>query len=90
MTVRNAWALERDEQVARWVELSKLRQSNEVSVGGRGKRGGTSAASKELGLSEPDARRATKVASLSDEAKEAAREVGLDDNRTALPTAAKA
>jgi len=76
--------LERDEQVARWIELQKLRQVDEVSIGGRGKKGGTSAASKEIGVSEPDARRAVKVASLSTEAKEAAKEVGLDDNRSAL------
>jgi hypothetical protein len=48
------------------------------------------AASRELGLSEPDARRAVRVAGLSEEAKAAARETGLDDNRTALLAAAKA
>jgi K+-transporting ATPase c subunit len=36
-----------------------------------------------------DAHRAVKVASLSPEAKEAAKEVGLDDNRSALLQAAK-
>ena len=36
-----------------------------------------------------DALRAVKVASLSDEAKDAAREEGLDDNRTALLDAAR-
>jgi hypothetical protein len=82
-------ALERDEQVALWVKLSKLRQPDEVSVGGRGKTGGTSAAAKEIGVSEPDARRAVKVAGLSDEAKAAARDAGLDDNRSALLDAAR-
>lgn len=82
-------ALERDEQVARWVELNKLRQTDEVSIGGRGKTGGTSAAAREIGVSEPDARRAVKVASLSDEAKSAARETGLDNNRSAMLAAAK-
>lgn len=87
-------ALERDEQVAEWVKLAdkKVRQADAVSPpkGGRGKQGGTRAAARELGLSEPDARRATKVASLSPEAKEVARELGLDDNRSVLLAAAKA
>lgn len=46
--------------------------------------GGVRAASRELGLARDDARRATKVASLSEQAKATARETGLDDNRTAL------
>lgn len=83
-------ALERDEQVARWVELSAARisrQPDEKTARGRPK-GGVNSAAKEIGVSEPDARRAVKVAKLSDEAKAAAREVGLDDNRTALLEAA--
>ena len=92
-------ALERSEQIARWVELveakkaaEEMRQADAFSKqgAGRGNEGGVRAASRDLGLSEPDARRAVKVAGLSDEAKEAAREVGLDDNRTALLGAAKA
>lgn len=51
--------------------------------------GGVRAAARELGLSEPDARRAVKVASLSEEAKQAAVDAGLDDNRSALLAAAK-
>lgn len=81
--------LERDTQVARWIELTKLRQADAVS-GGRGNEGGVRAASRDLGISEPDARRSVNVASLSDEAKEAAVEVGLDDNRTALLAASRA
>ncbi len=61
--------------------VEKLRQSDAVSgKGGRGKRSGVRQASRELGVSEPDARRALKVASLTDEAKQAAIDVGLDDN----------
>lgn len=84
-------ALERDEQVALWVKLNadKLAQIAPVS-GGRGNEGGVRAAARELGIERTDASRAVKVASLTDEAKEAAREVGLDDNRTALLQAAKA
>jgi hypothetical protein len=42
------------------------------------------AAARELGIEKSDAYRAVSVAGLSDEAKAAAREHGLDDNRTAL------
>ena len=58
--------LERDEQVARWVEIvdEKAGQSAHVS-GGRGNVGGLSAASRELGVERTDARRATKVAALT-------------------------
>lgn len=84
--------LERDEQIAEWVRLNAERISAQPAQKmDRGRpEGGVSAASRELGLNRDDARRAVKVASLSDEAKEAAREVGLDDNRTALLAAAKA
>ena len=41
------------------------------------------------GVNPMDVSRAAKVASLTDEAKEAAREVGLDDNRSALLEAAR-
>jgi ParB-like chromosome segregation protein Spo0J len=68
----------------------KLAQSAPVSAkGGRGRTGGIRAASRELGIDRDDARRALKVASLTEEAKEAAKEVGLDDNRSALLKAAE-
>jgi ParB-like chromosome segregation protein Spo0J len=89
--------LQRDEHVAEWIKLTeesesvKLPQVEPVSnKGGRGKSGGVRAAARELHIEKEDARRAVKVASLSDEAKEAAREVGLDDNRSALLEVAKA
>lgn len=85
-------ALERDEHVAEWIAI--LGQSSHGDVlrqvdakGGRPK-GGVRAAARDLGLSEPDARRAVKVAALSDEAKQAARELGLANNRSALLAAA--
>lgn len=85
-------ALQRDEQVALWVELSASRISSQPET--KMERGrpesGVNAAARDLGLSKADAHRAVKVASLSDEAKDAAREVGLDDNRTALLAASKA
>jgi ParB-like chromosome segregation protein Spo0J len=86
-------ALERSEQVARWIELTKeqqvvSRQLDAKPQGGR-PQGGTRAASRELGISEPDARRAVQVASLAPDAKQVARDTGLDDNRTVLLEAAK-
>lgn len=89
--------LERSEQVARWVELTELQlsqvDSNENKrADGRGhrKQGGARAAARELGISQPDANRSVKVASISERAKEAARQAGLDDNRSALLQVAKA
>ena len=45
-------------------------------------------AARELGMSEIDVRRSLKVASLTPEAKEAAQQLGLDDNRSAMLKAA--
>lgn len=84
--------LERDTQVARWIELVEAkrvsRQPDAKSEAGRPE-GGVRAAARELGVSEPDARRAVHVAGLSDEAKDAARETGLDNNRSALLEASR-
>lgn len=57
--------------------------------GGRGNEGGIKAAARELNINREDARRAVRVASLSEEAKDVAVEVGLDNNRTALLEAAE-
>jgi ParB family chromosome partitioning protein len=54
-----------------------------------GPKGGVRAAAKELGIDKDAARRVAKVAALAPEAKEVAREVALDVNRTALLEAAK-
>lgn len=94
-------ALQRDEHVAEWIRLTeeaqeisfqaeKKSKTPENPKGAGRKKGGVESARKELGISGADAHRAVKVASLSDEAKEAAREVHLDDNRSALLEAAKA
>lgn len=81
-------ALQRDEQVARWIELTGISvQSAPKPKVGRPE-SGINAASRELGIESTDAKRAVKVASLSQEAKTAAKEVGLDNNRTALLAAA--
>jgi hypothetical protein len=77
-------ALERAENIAEWVKLTdKLAQVGQVSKGGRGNEGGIAAAARELGVERKVADRADKIAALSDEAKEAARDAGLDDNQTA-------
>lgn len=83
-------ALDRDEQVARWIGLSESRKLSSQSEKKLGRpEGGVDAARRELGLERNDAHRATKVAGLSDDAKQAARDAGLDDNRSALLAAAK-
>lgn len=83
--------LERDEQVAEWIRITeKLHAVQSAPHGKAGQKpGGISAAARELGIEETDAKRSVKVASLSAEAKEAARESGLDNNRSALLKAAK-
>jgi len=84
--------LERDTQIARWIDLTeaKARQDDEPLPGGKQpKEKGQSKAARKLGISEPDARRAAKVGSISPEAKQAARDAGLDDNRKALLAVAK-
>jgi ParB-like chromosome segregation protein Spo0J len=88
-------ALERSEHVSEWVRLAEKKaiedkpaQVAPVSKGGRGKESGINAAARELNIERTEAQRAVKVASLSEEAKEVAREVGLDDNRSALLDAA--
>ena len=93
--------LDRDTQVARWIELTAAKQAEAQSLqlatiesrrgDGRGHRaeGGVNAAARELGIDKYDAHRAVKVAGLSDEAKRAARDAKLDDNRSALLAVAK-
>jgi hypothetical protein len=80
--------LERDDNIAEWIRITeKLTQSASVS-GGRGNEGGVRAASRDLGVELTDAQRAVKVASLSDEAKDAARGTNVENNRSALLDAA--
>jgi ParB-like chromosome segregation protein Spo0J len=83
-------ALERSEQVARYAELveAKVAQVEPVS-GGRGNKGGERETSRQLNLSRGEVQRSKKVAALTPEAKAAAREAGLDDNRTALMEAGR-
>lgn len=80
--------IERDEMVAEWIRLTEVSPQSVAKPHGGRPEGGVEAAARELGINREDARRAVKVAALSDEAKDAAREVGLDDNRSALLEAA--
>lgn len=94
-------ALERDEHVSEWIQLAEKKRADLISsqVGtklktdsnpkgaGRNEEG-VRAAARELKIDKNDAHRAVKVAGLSDEAKDAAKETGLDDNRSALLDAA--
>lgn len=92
-------ALERAEQLARWIELTdakrlksdqdKPAQPAPVSKGGRGNESGINAASRELGIDRTSAQRSVKIAGLTQEAKSAAVDAGLDDNRSALLEAAR-
>jgi ParB-like chromosome segregation protein Spo0J len=76
---------ERSDQIAEWVRLTEEKRGEVRQVsGGRGNEGGVAAASRELNMPRTNVRQAVKIASISDEAKEAAKEVGLDKNQSAL------
>lgn len=74
---------ERADQIAEWV---KLRETVSREVRGKPGRpeGGVAAASRELGEAETNVRQAVKIASITPEAKQAAREAGIDDNQSKL------
>jgi ParB family chromosome partitioning protein len=87
---------QRASAIAEWIGLidertaAKPGQVAQVSAkGGRGITGGLSAATRELGIERTDAQRAVKIAALDPEAKAEARALHLDDNQSALLTAAK-
>ena len=92
-------ALEHDEHIAEWIRLAEekaqsLAQTAPVKSRRADGRGGSvgdgiNSASRELGIERTQAQRAMKVASLPEEAKQAAREVGLDNNHSALLEASK-
>lgn len=83
---------ERSEHIAEWVRLTERKVSGQVAQKPQGGRpeGGVSAASRELGLERTDVRRAVQIAGISEDAKEAARSAGLNDNQTALLEVARA
>lgn len=77
---------ERSEQIAEWVKLTaeKVSQLGTPSGGKQPREQGVRKAADELGLAKSDVHRAVKIASITEEAKEAARVAGLDDNQSAL------
>lgn len=84
---------QRAEQVAEFVRLAKEKRERDrekgVQVahpagGDQPHDTGTSAAARELGITREEIRRAEKIDAIDPEAKEAAREAGLDDNQSAL------
>lgn len=94
-------ALERSEHVSEWIQLAEKKRAEETAGAGcagslsdgrkkgpQHEESGINAAARELNVERTEAQRAVKVASLSNAAKEAAKETGLDDNRTALLDAA--
>jgi len=90
--------LERAEQIAEWVRLSderlqlaQLEPIDSKREDGKGHRSksGARAASRELGLDRNKVRRSVKIASLPEDAKRVAQELGLSDNQSALEKAAK-
>jgi hypothetical protein len=85
-------AQERADHIAEWVELVGADKHGQVAQvsGGRGKEGGISAATRELGIERTNVRRSIKIASITPEAKEAAKEAGLDNNQSALLKVASA
>ena len=93
-------AVERSEHIAAWINLLEENQqgsgeaekiSGELDRRGSGRpKGGRSAAAREIGISEADARRSERIAALPDEAKAEAKDLGLDNNQVALLKATRA
>lgn len=92
--------LERSDQITRWLELAEEERQGvsgqfDPKLSSRGRKsegrpeGGTSAAARGLKFDSNTAKRSKRIAGLSPEAKSAAKEVGLDDNQSALLDAAK-
>lgn len=83
---------QRAEQIAEFVRLVKEKRERETDKlaqvapvsGGRGNEGGERLAARDLGITRDEVRRAEKIDSIAPEAKDAAREVGIDDNQSAL------
>jgi len=88
-------AMERAHQIAEWVRLTdekRAQVSAQVAPKPQGGRpeSGIRAASRELGIDRDQARRAIQIDSIAPEAKEAARQAGIDNNQSALLRVARA
>jgi hypothetical protein len=83
----NLTKLERAEQIEEWRKLTadkKVLQLVTPSGGAQPTEAGVRETARELGISAPEVSRSSKIASISDEAKEAAKEAGIDNNQSAL------
>lgn len=79
---------QRADQITEWVKLTDRVSAQVAPKLGRPESGFNKAA-RELGIDRTEIQRAAKIASISDEAKDAARQAGLDDNQSALLRVAK-
>ena len=79
---------QRADQITEWIRLTEAKlQSSQVGTKGPvGHRppSGVNAAARDLGVSKSEAHRAVKIAAITPEAKEAAREAGIANNQSAL------
>jgi hypothetical protein len=81
--------LERSDQIAEWVKLcdeerEKVSSQLETKPEGGSPDEGERTAAHELGLDKDEVNRSVKIASITPEAKEAAIEVGIDNNESKL------
>lgn len=84
---------ERADHVAEWVRLTdeKVKGGQVAHPGGQQPHeAGVSKAAKDLGIDRRQARRSVKIASITDDAKAAAKAAGLDNNQSALLEVANA
>jgi hypothetical protein len=63
---------------------AQVAQVSDKPKGGRGKKDGLSAATRELGIERTEAQRSIKIDAIAPEAKQAATDAGLADNQSAL------
>jgi len=85
-------AQERADHIAEWVRLTeaKVAQLAPPAGGLQPKEQGIRKATREIGIDRTEAQRAIKIAAIAPEAKQAARDAGLDDDQSALLTIARA
>jgi ParB/RepB/Spo0J family partition protein len=77
--------LERSSQISEWVDLV----SRNLPETREGRPGAQAAASRELGIPVDEVKRSVKIAAMTEEAKEAAHDAGIDDNQSKLLAVAR-
>lgn len=84
--------LQRADNIAEWVQLCEEERAKDISsqVDRKGRpEGGSEAAARELGIERNEVHRSVKIAAISDEAKHAAHDAGIDDNQSKLLAVAR-